>query len=140
MELVEAQLKDVERLLKFEMKRFIFTKGSRIFMDFFNRELTLQVVSWSSFSDSAIVEETVEKCLAQSLERLSLHSESDDTFFEVTTGTSFEIERPKPVESDENHANINVVSKMHIGGLDKQIDIIEEAMDMALGIRAVPAG
>ncbi|XP_004521824.1 spermatogenesis-associated protein 5 isoform X1 [Ceratitis capitata] len=140
MELVEAQLKDVERLLKFEMKRFIFTKGSRIFMDFFNRELTLQVVSWSSFSDSATVEETVEKCLAQSLERLSLHSESDDTFFEVTTGTSFEIERPKPVESDENHANINVVSKMHIGGLDKQIDIIEEAMDMALGIRAVPAG
>ncbi|XP_017465907.1 PREDICTED: spermatogenesis-associated protein 5 [Rhagoletis zephyria] len=138
-ELMDAQLKDVERLLKLELKNLIFTTGSRIFMDFFNKDLTLQVVSWSSFGvatsnteDDANLEETFKS--------LKLECDVEPRFFEVTCATRFEIERHKTESTQENSTNYNKVTKIDVGGLDEQIEMIEEAIDMAFGLNGVPAG
>ncbi|XP_053957676.1 ribosome biogenesis protein SPATA5 [Anastrepha ludens] len=136
-ELVDAQLKDVERMLTLELKNLIFTKGSRIFIDFFNKDLTLQAISWNCFENKSVAAED-EKALEEKFENLKL--ECDVEFFEISGATRIEIERPKSDKVEESNANANVVSKMDIGGLEQQIEIIEEAVDMAFGLKAVPAG
>ncbi|XP_011210671.2 ATPase family protein 2 homolog [Bactrocera dorsalis] len=138
-ELVEAQVKEVERLLKFELKKLIFTKDSRIFMDFFNKKLSLQVVSWRSFLEDPCAKD-VDLSLTETFENLTLKSDATPKFFEVTLGTKINIERTKSSEIKESSPQMTSINKMDIGGLDNQIKIVEEAMDIALGLKNVPAG
>ncbi|XP_067624191.1 ATPase family gene 2 protein homolog A [Eurosta solidaginis] len=140
-ELDDIQFRNVERLLKFELKKLIFTKHSDVFMDFFNKDLTMQVISWTSFEDMTKDEQGVE-LLEAKLDNLKLENTKTKTFFEVTGATRLEIVRPeKQCEEEELSANINnVVTKLDIGGLENQIEVIQEAMEMALGLKFVPEG
>lgn len=137
-ELIDAQLIEVERLLKFELKKLLFTKDSRIFMDFFNKQLILQVVSWRSFLEEPCAKRD-EMSLTETFENLTLKCEAAPKFFEVTLATKINIERKKSTEIKENSSNMTSIKKIDIGGLDRQIEIIEEAMDTALGVKNVPA-
>ncbi|XP_005176271.1 ATPase family gene 2 protein homolog A [Musca domestica] len=137
-DLNEQQLKDLERLLKHELKNLCFAKNSIIHYNFFNKQLKLLVLDGTSVaantSNSGELERTFDK--------LSLDSSSVGDIFKVTNSTEIKISSDSWKNSDNNGLEESgySITKDDIGGLHPQLNIIEEAIDFALGLREIPKG
>lgn len=130
------QLKDLDRLLKLELKNLSFTLGSLVYFNFFNKQLTLKIIYWTSLNTHN--DDDTASILENSFKKLSL---SDDVF-KVTNTTTIEVSSENIPTSDEETEDTSkyLITKEDIGGLTKQLEIIEEAMEFALSLRAIPQG
>ena len=140
--LSSQQLKDVDRLLKLELRNLSFTLDSLVYFDFFNKKLTLKVIYWSAVPDS-IDNGASSADLEESLSKLNLNKHSSREVFTVTNITTVEVSSENIPTSDEEGDDTlpkYLITKKDIGGLTKQLEIIEEAIDFALGLRNVPEG
>ena len=140
--LSSQQLKDVDRLLKLELRNLSFTLDSLVYFDFFNKKLTLKIIYWSAVPDS-IDNGTPSADLEESLSKLNLNKHSSSEVFTVTNITTVEVSSGNIPTSDEEGDDTlpkYLITKKDIGGLTKQLEIIEEAIDFALGLRNVPEG
>lgn len=76
--------------------------------------------------------------MEDALERLSL--DKTQQFVQITSATRVELvykgEMGKDLQPQWEHR----ITKSKIGGLEKQIQLVEESMDYALGYRFLPAG
>lgn len=132
------QLKDLARLMKSELRNISLTIGTMVRYNFFNRNLTLKVVGWSNIrtSDNGTT-------LEESFQELNLNKNKMEDIFKVTPSTVIEIqgygnENALPVTKEDDISNR--ITKQDIGGLYKQLEIIEEALDFALNLRVIPKG
>ncbi|XP_052851288.1 ribosome biogenesis protein SPATA5 [Drosophila gunungcola] len=124
--LTSGQLQEAVSLLKREMVNRVFCQHSQIHMNFFNKSLVFRLERWQG---------TVEEALAG----LSLDSKPQQ-FVQVTNVTKLQL---IPENSDQQHEDQTMshrITKSQIGGLDRQLQLVEESMDYALGFRALPAG
>ncbi|KAH8352622.1 hypothetical protein KR084_005340 [Drosophila pseudotakahashii] len=123
--LKSGQLQDAIALLKREMINRVYCKDSQIHMNFFNKSLTFRLERWQG---------TVEEALAG----LSLDSKPLQ-FVQVTNVTKLQL----IVDSSQQQEKQKIshrITKSQIGGLDRQLHLVEESMEYALGFRAMPAG
>ncbi|XP_030565012.1 ATPase family protein 2 homolog [Drosophila novamexicana] len=124
--LEQQQLPDVAAVLKQDIVNHIYCKHSELHLNFFNKPLTFRLESWRGVEECA-----VEDALA----RLSLAKSQQ--FVQITSATRLELllseEQAKPEPEQQ-------LTKAKIGGLDKEIQLVEESMDYALGYRALPKG
>lgn len=127
------QLKDVDRLLKLQLRNLTFTLDSTVHFNFFNKPFILKIISWTAVGSSDDLE--------QSIENLHISKHSND-FFKVTNCTTIEVSSENVPNSDEESEEIPkyLFTKSDIGGLNKQLETIEEAIDFALGLRGIPHG
>ncbi|KAI8124939.1 hypothetical protein FF38_12501 [Lucilia cuprina] len=136
------QLKDVDRLLKLELRNLSFTLDSVVYFNFFNKTLTLKIIYWSALSCNSNNDDP-SNVLEKSLNDLNInkHSPSED-IFKVTNATIIEVSSENIPNSDDESEDLSryLVTKNDIGGLSKQLEIIEEAIDFALGLRRIPKG
>ncbi|KAM7352724.1 ATPase family gene 2 protein homolog A [Cochliomyia hominivorax] len=137
------QLKDVERLLKLELRNLSFTLDTTIYFNFFNKPLTLNILHWSALSDKN-EDPSKEDTLEESLNKLNIskHSLTED-IFKVTNSTAVEVLTENIPNSDDDESEGNrkyFITKLDIGGLNKQLEIVEESIDFALGLRKIPQG
>ncbi|XP_034474695.1 ATPase family protein 2 homolog [Drosophila innubila] len=127
--LEQSQLPDVAAVLKGEIRNQIYCQGSELHLNFFNKPLTFCLASWQGVQESAVED---------ALERLSL--DKSQQFVQITSATRVELmrqeEQGKELEPQLEHR----ITKAKIGGLDKQIQLVEETMDYALGYKSLPAG
>lgn len=141
--LSSQQLKDVDRLLKLELKNLSFTLDSLVYFDFFNKKLTLKIIYWSAVPDS-FDNGDPSVALEESLDKLNLNKHTNSEVFTVTNSTSVEVSSENIPSSDEENDDKTLskylITKKDVGGLDKQLEIIEEIIDFALGLRNVPEG
>lgn len=131
------QLKDVARLVKHELKNLCFTLGTVIQYNFFNKHLTLKIINGTS------VTRNDDECdLEKSFNKLNLDKTTVGNIFKITTSTHIQIscDNSENLENNAEPIPDYAITKEDIGGLSKQLDIIEEAMDFALGLRDVPKG
>lgn len=136
--LTSQQLKDVDRLLKLELRNLAFTLDSTVYFNFFNKSLTLKIIYWS-----ALNENNNDSGLEESLNKLDINKSSADDIFKVTNATTVEVSSediPNSDDDEQDETSKYLVTKMDIGGLNKQLEIIEEAIDFALGLRKIPQG
>lgn len=136
--LTSQQLKDVDRLLKLELRNLSFTLDSVVYFNFFNKPLILKIIYWS-----AINNEDPSTVLQQSLNNLNINKHSaGDYIFKVTNFTTIEVSSENIPNSDDETENITkyLITRKDIGGLNSQLEIIEEAIDFALGLRKIPQG
>lgn len=122
--LAAGQLQEAIALLKRDIVNRIFTKGSQIHMNFFNKSLLFRLERWQG---------TVEEALAG----LSLDSKPLQ-FVQVINVTKLQL-IPEKAEQQEQQ-RIHRTTKSQIGGLDRQLQLVEESMEYALGFRALPTG
>jgi len=104
----------------------VFCKDSQIHMNFFNKSLTFRLERWQG---------TVEDALAG----LSLDSKPLQ-FVKVTNVTKLQLIAENSGQQQEEQKISHRITKSQIGGLDRQLQMVEESMDYALGFRALPAG
>ncbi|XP_075152525.1 uncharacterized protein LOC142226407 isoform X1 [Haematobia irritans] len=130
------QISDLERLLKFELKNLCFVKDSLIKYDFFNKSLKLKVLNAASVCEDNACD------LDKAFDKLSLDKNINrGDIFKITISTDIRIIYENIKTSDETSDGggmSHLITTDDIGGLSKQLEIIEESMDFALGLRAVP--
>ncbi|EDW71282.1 ATPase family gene 2 protein homolog A [Drosophila virilis] len=124
--LEQQQLPDVAAVLKQDLINNIYCRHSELHLNFFNKPLTFRLESWRG----------VEECgVEDALARLSLAKSQQ--FVQITSATRLELllseEQAKPEPEQK-------LTKAKIGGLDKEIQLVEESMDYALGYRPLPKG
>ncbi|EDX04839.1 GD22101 [Drosophila simulans] len=124
--LMSGQLKDAIALLKRDMVNRVFCKDSLIHMNFFNKSLTFRLERWQS---------TVEEALAG----LSLDSKPLQ-FIQITNVTKLHLITDDANQQEEEQKISHRITKSQIGGLDRQLQLVEESMEYALGFRTLPAG
>lgn len=124
--LKSVQLQDAIALLKRDMVNRVFYKDSLIHMNFFNKSLTFRLERWQS---------TVEEALAG----LSLDSKPLQ-FIQVTNVTKLHLITDDANQQEEEQKISHRITKCQIGGLDRQLQLVEESMEYALGFRTLPAG
>ncbi|KRF85609.1 uncharacterized protein Dvir_GJ16276, isoform B [Drosophila virilis] len=117
----QPALRCCERLLEAAERQH-----SELHLNFFNKPLTFRLESWRG----------VEECgVEDALARLSLAKSQQ--FVQITSATRLELllseEQAKPEPEQK-------LTKAKIGGLDKEIQLVEESMDYALGYRPLPKG
>ncbi|KAH8267451.1 hypothetical protein KR018_005012 [Drosophila ironensis] len=122
----KAQLLEASKLLGKQIVNGIFCQGSRIHMNFFNKSLSFRLERWQG---------TVEEALAN----LSLDAKTRG-FVQVTNVTKIQIASAEDQEQPEEQSSHNRVTRKQIGGLDRQLQLVEEGMEYALGLRKLPAG
>ncbi|KAL7741464.1 hypothetical protein ACLKA6_000785 [Drosophila palustris] len=125
----QSQVEDVAGVLKNEIVNHIYCQGSELHLNFFNKPLAFCLTNWQS----------VEECaLEDALARLSL--DKSQQFVQITRATRVELMR-REEQADEQQLQLeHRITKAKIGGLDKQMQLVEESMDYALGFRSLPAG
>ncbi|XP_017012820.2 ATPase family gene 2 protein homolog A [Drosophila takahashii] len=121
-----GQLQDAIALLKRDMVNRVYSKDSQIHMNFFNKSLTFRLERWQG---------TVEDALAN----LSLDSKPLQ-FVQVTNVTKLQLIGESNEQQQEEQKISHRITKSQIGGLDRQLELVEESMEYALGFRALPAG
>ncbi|KAH8412839.1 hypothetical protein KR009_006210 [Drosophila setifemur] len=121
-----GQLQEASAILKREIVNRIFCQGSRIHMNFFNKSLTFCLERWQG---------TVEEALAG----LSLKVKPLQ-FVQVTNVTKLQVIQKDEGLQQEEQMKSNRITKSDIGGLDRQLQLVEESMEYALGFRSLPAG
>ncbi|XP_034666443.1 ATPase family protein 2 homolog [Drosophila subobscura] len=125
--LKSGQLKDATALLQRAMVNQIYCQGTKIHLNFFNKSLTFRLESWQGAVEDALA--------SLSLEAKPLQ------FVQVTNVTRVQL---IPQEDEEQQLKEQTssfrITKSQIGGLDKQVELVEESMEYALGLRTVPAG
>ncbi|XP_016987875.1 ATPase family protein 2 homolog [Drosophila rhopaloa] len=124
--LKSGQLEEAIALLKREMVNRIFCKDSQIHMNFFNKSLIFRLVRWQG---------TVEEALAG----LSLDSKPMQ-FVQVTNVTKVQLISENSNQQSVDETISHRITKSQIGGLDRQLQLVQESMEYALGFRALPAG
>ncbi|XP_033248613.1 uncharacterized protein LOC108161570 isoform X2 [Drosophila miranda] len=124
--LKSAQLKDATALLQRAMVNQIYCQGTKIHFNFFNKSLTFRLESWQG---------AVEDALAG----LSLEAKPRQ-FVQVTNVTRLQLIPQEEEEQLEEQTRPLRITKCQIGGLDKQLQLVEESMEYALGLRTLPAG
>lgn len=91
--------------------------------------MIFSVESWRGVEESSV---------EQALERLSL--DKAQQFVQVTSATRIEL-LPNEDQAQQQQPQLQQrITKAKIGGLDKQIQFVEESLDYALGYRPLPAG
>ncbi|XP_016964479.1 ribosome biogenesis protein SPATA5 [Drosophila biarmipes] len=120
------QLQDALALLKRDMVNRVFCEGSQVLMNFFNKSLTFRLERWQG---------TVEKALAG----LSLDSKPSQ-FVQVTNTTKLQLMAENTGQQQQEQKISLRVTKSQIGGLDRQLQLVEESMEYSLGFRTLPAG
>ncbi|SPP82098.1 ATPase family protein 2 homolog [Drosophila guanche] len=125
--LKSGQLKDATALLQRAMVNQIYCQGTKIHLNFFNKSLTFRLESWQGAVEDALA--------GLSLEAKSLQ------FVQVTNVTRVQL-IPQEDEEDKLKEQTSSfrITKSQIGGLDKQVELVEESMEYALGLRTLPAG
>ncbi|XP_065356867.1 ATPase family gene 2 protein homolog A [Calliphora vicina] len=135
------QLKDVDRLLKLALRNLSFTLDSVVYFNFFNKPLTLKIIYWSAVNTNS--NDDPSSVLETSLNNLNInkHSPGED-IFKVTNSTTIEVSTENIPNSDDESEDLSkyLVTNKDIGGLSKQLEIIEESIDFALGLRKIPQG
>ncbi|XP_017026057.1 ATPase family gene 2 protein homolog A [Drosophila kikkawai] len=124
--LAAGQLQEAIALLKRDIVNRIFCKGSEIHMNFFNKSLLFRLERWQG---------TVEEALAG----LSLDSKPLQ-FVQVTNVTKLQLIAESAEQQLKEQKKIHRITKTQIGGLDRQLNLVEESMEYALGFRALPTG
>ncbi|XP_073826078.1 ATPase family gene 2 protein homolog A [Musca autumnalis] len=131
----DQQLKDLERLLKHELKNLCFAINTVIHYNFFNKPLNLKIVSGTNVKHTNAGE------LEASFNKLSLNSSSPfGDIFKITNSTEVKISNGRMLASNSPEDTDYTISREDIGGLHQQLDIIDEAIDFALGLRDIPKG
>ncbi|KAH8293075.1 hypothetical protein KR044_000491 [Drosophila immigrans] len=120
------QLTDVAAVLKREIVNQIYSQGSVLHLNFFNKQLTFSLDSWQGVEESS---------LDDALSRLSL--DKSQQFVQITNVTRVELITKPEVKQLQPQQRI---TKAKIGGLTKQLQLVGESMDYALGFRPLPAG
>lgn len=126
--LEHVEFKNVAAVLKRNIINHIFCQGSKLHLNFFNKPLIFSLESWRGVEDNSV---------EQALERLSL--EKSQQFAQVTSATRIELVHNEE-HTKQQHPPVQRITKTKIGGLDKQIQLVEESLDYALGYRPLPAG
>ncbi|KAH8377161.1 hypothetical protein KR093_003735 [Drosophila rubida] len=126
-QLQPEQLSDVAAVLKREIVNQIYSQGSVVHLNFFNKQLTFSLDSWQSVEEQA---------LEDALSRLSI-DKSKQQFVQITNVTRVELINKAEVKQIQLERRI---TKAKIGGLTKQLQLVEESMDYALGYRSLPTG
>lgn len=129
-ELQNSSLSDIKLMLKKQMKDSIFSIGNKIVLSFYNKQLEFVVLSHNSCIDGS------ETSLESQLEKLSLKEQ----FFTVVNSTSIEIESIKTPSTSKCNTPSDSIKKEDIGGLSQQLQQVEEAMRIALGLKQLPSG
>ncbi|KAH8250820.1 hypothetical protein KR038_011013 [Drosophila bunnanda] len=124
--MVAGQLQEALALLKRDIANRIFCKGSEIHMNFFNKSLLFRLERWHG---------TVEEALAS----LSLDSKPLQ-FVQVTNVTKLQLIAESAEQQQQEQKKTHRTTKSQIGGLDRQLHLVEESMEYALGFRTLPAG
>lgn len=120
--------KHVTAVLKRNIINHIFCQGSKLYLNFFNKKLIFTLESWQGVEENSV---------EQALERLSL--EKTQQFAQVTSATRLEILHNVEQDKQQQPA-LQRITKAKIGGLEKQIQLVEESLEYALGYRPLPAG
>lgn len=132
-DLSEKQFKDFSKMLALSLRNLIYTQGSIINYNFFNKSLKLRLTEWRQLTDKDNLE--------KHLQNLSL--KPNIQYLKVTLNTLIEIENnlenKLPLEQEDLETAEEITFKS-IGGLDLQVQLIVEAMEYALGIRISPNG
>lgn len=127
--LEHIKFKDVAAVLKRTIVNQIFCQGSKLRLNFFNKPLIFSLESWRGVDESSV---------EQALERLSL--DKSQQFVQVTSVTRIEL-LPNEDQAKQQQPQLQQrVTKAKIGGLDKQIQLVEESLDYALGYKPLPQG
>ncbi|KAH8282970.1 hypothetical protein KR054_011222 [Drosophila jambulina] len=124
--LAAGQLQEAIALLKRDIVNRIFCKGSEIHMNFFNKLLVFRLERWQG---------TVEEALAG----LSLDSKPLQ-FVQVTNVTKLQLISESAEQQQKEQKKNHRITKSQLGGLDRQLNLVEESMEYALGFRALPTG
>ncbi|ALC39443.1 CG5776 [Drosophila busckii] len=125
-----AQLKDVAAVLKRDIVNQIYCQGSVLHLNFFNKHLSFCLESWQPIQQSSV---------EQSLAALSL--EKVQQFMQITNATRLDLHQgTKEQDEAQQLGKEPRITKAQIGGLKRQMQIVEESMECALGFRALPAG
>ncbi|KAH8402907.1 hypothetical protein KR222_000026 [Zaprionus bogoriensis] len=130
--LEQVHVQDVIAVLKRDIVNQIYCQGSKLHLNFFNKPLTFGLESWQGVDGSSV---------EQALARLSLdQAQEQQQFVQVTSATRIEL-LPLEQQTEEQQPQLELrTAKAKIGGLDQQIELVEESMDYALGYRPLPAG
>ncbi|XP_017047301.1 ATPase family protein 2 homolog [Drosophila ficusphila] len=121
-----GQLQEAIALLKRDMVNGVFCRNQQIHMNFFNKSLTFRLERWQG---------TVEDALAGlSLDPTPLQ------FVQVTNVTKLQLLPENSNEQQKQQKISYKITKSQIGGLDRQLQLVEETMEYALGFRPLPAG
>ncbi|XP_034099963.1 ribosome biogenesis protein SPATA5 [Drosophila albomicans] len=120
------QVPDVAAVVKREIVNQIYSQGSVIHLNFFNKQLSFSLDNWQGIEEQA---------LEDALSRLSL--DKSQQFVQITNVTRVELVRKPEVQETQPEQRI---TKAKIGGLTKQLQLVEESMDYALGYKPLPAG
>ncbi|XP_061394458.1 ATPase family gene 2 protein homolog A [Musca vetustissima] len=131
-DLNDQQLQDLERLLKHELKNLCFAKDTIIHYNFFNKQLKFKVIGGTNITEAKSNELEID------FKKLSLNTIGD--IFRVTNTTEVKISKDESKQLESAEDTNYSISKEDIGGLQPQLNIIEEAIDFALGIREIPKG
>ncbi|XP_020807953.1 spermatogenesis-associated protein 5 [Drosophila serrata] len=124
--LAPGQMQEAIALLKRDIVNGIFCNGSEIYMNFFNKKLLFRLERWQG---------TVEEALAS----LSLDSKPLQ-FVQVTNVTKLQLIAESAEQQQNEQKKNHRITKSQIGGLDRQLHLVEECMEYALGFRALPTG
>ncbi|XP_017857950.1 PREDICTED: spermatogenesis-associated protein 5 [Drosophila arizonae] len=128
-ELEPMHLPDVAAVLKRNIVNQVYRNGSELYLNFFNKPLTFRLESWQGVEEDA---------LENALANLSLVNTQQ--FVQITNATRLEILLNKEQVKEQQPELDQGLSKAKIGGLDKQIELVEESMDFALGYKPMPKG
>lgn len=128
-ELEPMHLPDVAAVLKRNIVNQVYRKGSELYLNFFNKPLTFRMESWQGVEEDA---------LEDALANLSLANTQQ--FVQITNATRLEILLNEEQVEEQQPELDQGLSKAKIGGLDKQIQLVEESMDFALGYKPMPKG
>lgn len=129
-ELQNLSICDIKLMLKKQINDSILINGNKVVINFFNKQLEFVLVS----CNSSIAGEEV--TLESELEKLSLK----DNFFRIVNSTSIEIESHQSPSNSSPVDSSPCISKKDIGGLSQQLQKVEEAMRIGLGMKQLPKG
>ncbi|EDW04191.1 ATPase family protein 2 homolog [Drosophila grimshawi] len=125
--LENVQLMDAIAVLKSQMINQVYCMQSVLHLNFFCKSLVFRMDSWQAIEESS---------MENALSRLSL--DKSPQFVLVTNATRLELSLGE--EKQEQLPAEQRTTKAKIGGLDKQLSLVEESMEYALGYKPLPAG
>lgn len=141
-ETLNAQLlKDINRVVKHELKDLYVTQGTNLHMNFFNQFIRFEVEEWQVDKKSraellSLHEQIANLSLEDAKHLVHVEGSVKDTTLigQITSDSTITLVEKTPPSKDDAEACKTTATLKDIGGLSQQLEEIQEALDLALDI------
>lgn len=118
--------KKVSKILQVELRGKVLCKNSRIYLDFFNKNIEIVLKGFQTHIDD----------LSEHMESLSLL----DSFYLITNSTRIVLDESSRLKNESEEVMEDKVKLKDIGGLETQIQQVLDTFEVAVGLKKVPKG